>query len=88
MKNFNTDQSDMFLLNHPLKTSFIEAAYSVESQREPVENLLAEYIGEAEARNDINHWNQFDDVFSIVEDFEKFVAFCEETYDNDYVFEL
>lgn len=88
MKTFKPDQQDMHLLVHPLKTSFIDEAYSVESRREPIEDLLAEYIVEVEGRDGLNYWDQFEDVSSIVEDFEKFVAFCEETYDNDYVFEL
>lgn len=75
----------MHLIEHPLKTSFIDAAQSVTSWKEPVEDLLAEYIVEAERGEGADYWNQFETVSDAVEDFERFVSFCEEA---EEVFEL
>ena len=77
----------MFTLSHPLKSSFIDAAQSVVSWREPLEDLLSEYITEAEHQDGVGYWDQFETVLDAVEDFKRFVAFCEEC-DNDFVFEL
>jgi len=78
----------MHTLEHPLKTTFIDAAQSVVSWREPVEDLLAEYITEAEYQDGVGYWDQFACVSEIVEDFERFVAFCEESSDNNPWVEL
>jgi len=78
----------MYTLNHPLKTSFIDAAQSVVCWKEPLEDLLSEYICEAEHQDGIGYWDQFDCALDAVEDFKRFVAFCEEAEDNESVFEL
>ena len=78
----------MHTLEHPLKTSFIDAAQSVVSFSEPLEDLLAEYITEAEHQDGVSYWDQFACVTEAVEDFERFVAFCEECSDKDPWVEL
>lgn len=88
MKNINPNHHDMHTLEHPLKTSFIDAAQSVVSWKEPLEDLLAEYICEAEHQDGVGYWDQFESVLDAVEDFERFVEFCEESGDNTYVYEL
>ena len=78
----------MHTLSHPLKTSFIDAAQSVVSWREPLEDLLAEYICEAEHQDGVGYWDQFECVQDAVEDFKRFVEFCNESEDSNSVFEL
>ena len=78
----------MHTLEHPLKTSFIDAAQAVVSWQEPVEDLLAEYITEAEHQDGVGYWDQFECVQDAVEDFERFVSFCEETSSDVQAFEL
>jgi len=88
MKNINPNHHDMHTLSHPLKTSFIDAAQSVVSWREPLEDLLAEYICEAEHQDGVGYWDQFECVLDAVEDFKRFVEFCNESEDSNSVFEL
>ncbi len=78
----------MHTLEHPLKTFFIDAAQSVVSWREPLEDLLAEYIVEAEHQDGVGYWDQFETVLEAVEDFQRFVDYCADCGDNDYVYEL
>jgi hypothetical protein len=88
MKNINPNHHDMNTLEHSLKSAFIDAAQSVVSWKEPLEDLLAEYITEAEHQDGVGYWDQFASVMEAVEDFERFVAFCEESGDNNLVYEL
>jgi hypothetical protein len=78
----------MHTLEHPLKTSFIDAAQSVVSWREPLEDLLAEYIIEGEHQDGVGYWDQFETVLEAVEDFQRFVDYCADCGDNSYVYEL
>jgi len=87
MKNTNPNHHDMNTLEHPLKTSFIDAAMTVVSWKEPLEDLLAEYITEAEHQDGVSYWDQFESTLDAVEDFKRFVEFCEES-DSNAVYEL
>ena len=88
MKNTNPNHHDMFTLSHPLKTSFIDAAQSVVPYSEPLEDLLSEYIVEAEHQDGVGYWDQFESVQDAVDDFERFVEFCEFSSDNELTYEL
>ena len=88
MKNTNPNYHDMYTLEHSFKTSFIDAAQSVVSWREPLEDLLSEYITEAEHQEGVGYWDQFDSISDAVEDFTRFVSFCENSDSSDRAFEL
>ena len=85
MKTFNPYHHDMHTLEHPLKTSFIDAAQSVCTNSEPVEDLIAKYIVEGEHQDGVGFWDNFDSVLDAVQDFKYFVSFAE---DEDSYFEL
>jgi hypothetical protein len=88
MKYSNPNHHDMNTLEHPFKTAFIDAAQVVVPYAEPLEDLLSEYIVEAEHQDGVAYWDQFESVQDAVDDFERFVEFTEQCGDTDLAYEL